>query len=244
MKSKSFSEELSELLASSFGAFEANTGDVSSSDRMSFHQCLRTVMGTNPDWSFLAYRESQTLFEFSESVYSCISEHVGSNSEHWLIRGERAPDEVAETIRMVGTFLDRLVVPRPLLRPGMKRVQGQGKPRAAIAVETAAVASRENVGYGLVLFWAMSASGSDIEMIEWLEKRAGTGIDEKTVDWALAKSFSLTAGKWLRAAEESMVRNFCRALDVDLEKISDDHLEVRLDKVRRWADARVRSVGL
>lgn len=242
--SKSFSEDLSALIAASFVAFESNVSESTDADGMSFHQCLRTVMGTNPDWSFLAYRNSRALFQFSEAVYGCMTSHLGSNSEHWMLRRERNTDEVLDIVRAVGKTLDRLIPPHPLLRPGMKHVQGQGKPRAAIAVEAAVVAHLREAQYGSVLGLALSSSSSDVEMIEWLEECAGVDCDETHVDWALAKSFSLTAGMWFRSAKETTVRAFCQALSLDFERVSNDRFESRLEEIRRLAHARIRSVGL
>ena len=208
---------------------------------MTFHQCLRTVMGTNPEWSFLAYRNSGSLFDFSSAVYQCISAHLGYNSEHWLLRNERAAGEVASVIRALKDPLDALEIPSVKVRPGIRRVQGPGKPRAAIAVEAAVAANQRGISYGMALSEGLVATSCDREMIAWLEERAGVEVDEKRVDWSIAKAFSLAAGAWLRASEETTVRAFCGALEVDLTTITNDHLLIRLDELRRLSDARVRS---
>jgi len=237
----SFSQELAQLVSLSFVSVASNQEPRNEQRKMTFHQCLRTVMGTNPEWSLLAYRKGDSLFEFAAAVYQCISVHLGVNSEHWLVRSDRTADEVAHVVQVLREPLDALEIPSVQVRPGIRRVQGPGKPRAAVAVEAAVAASQRRTSYGMALGEGLVASSCDRGLIAWLEKSANAAVDEKRVDWTVAKAFSLAAGAWLRSSEETTVRAFCSALEVDFSSITNDHLLIRLDEVRRLSDARLRS---
>lgn len=233
LSEESFAGQLAEVVASSFYPQDLALSTDSENVRMSFHDCLRTVIGTNPEWSPLAYRNSDSLFKYVASVYDCLSADLNTNSEFWLLRIERTAEEVLSLLQKLAEKLNKIEIPPITPRPGIRRVQGPGKPRAAIAVEAAVVASQERIGFGPVLSMGLASSSNDSQMISWLETRAGTDVDESQIDWKLAKAFSLAAGNWLRFSEKTTVRVFCLALGDDLSKVPDDQLLKRLKETGR-----------
>lgn len=226
-----FSSLLLETVSSRFSITEGDLPVVGGqgSSTMTFFECFRTALGTNPEWSFLAYRRSGELEAFSDHVFSSLSKTLGRRADTWLSVGVQSVDEAVALVREASDSIDSKEIPHVEERPGIRRVMGQGKPRAAVAVEACVIGNRRGIPFAAVLAEFMNPQGNDRKLIDDLEREAGGVEDASQIDWSIAKAFTISSGNWLRNSERTSVHAFCEAISADLNGLSDKQLQARLD---------------
>lgn len=229
-----FSSRLLDLVSIRFSvsAEELNVADGQGSSKLTFFECFRTALGTNPEWSYLAYRRSSELESFSDHVFTSLSTTLGRRADTWLSVGVQSVDEAMALIKKARRSIDSKETPHVEERPGIRRVMGQGKPRAAVAVETCVISARLGQPFGLVLAGFLNSQRDDRKLIDDLEREAGMVEDEVQLDWSLARAFTISAGNWFRSSDRTSVHAFCEEIGVTSNQLTDEQFHHRLQTIR------------
>ena len=198
-------------------------------DKLTLHSAIRTILGTNPDWSTLAYRNHAEISQFIQSTYQGLSETLGERSDTWCMRSVRTEEEVISLLTKAGDEIQLPVPPVPQVRPGMKKISGPSKSRGVIAAEIANIAHALGRGFADVFGDFLQPGISDLELIKAIDRRVVDIQNENDIDWTLPKKFSTVLPLWWRTSDSTVVSDFCYSMFDEWSGIQDQELDVKLD---------------
>lgn len=212
------------------GNFVPTIGDSpDQKNKFTLHSAIRTILGTNPDWSTLAYRNHAEISQFIQSTYQGLSETLGERSDTWCMRSVRTEEEVISLLTKAGGEIQLPVPPVPQVRPGMKKISGPSKSRGVIAAEIANIAHALGRGFADVFGDFLQPGISDLELIKAIDRRVVDIQYENDFDWTLPKKFSTVLPLWWRTSDSTVVSDFCYSMFDEWSGIQDQELDVKLD---------------
>lgn len=198
----------------------------------SLADAIKLALAMKPKWSVLAYADSDDLMSALTDVYGRLTTLLGTRADLWALNPNRTPGEVKALVDRAVRTWPNAEMPYAVLRPGMKRLKGVGKPRAAIASEATRVAHNRGTGFAAVIAEVLVPALSDHDLLSALANLPGS-IDETDCDWTLATVSTATAGTWFPTTDTTSVSGFCLMLFDTWGGVADRDLAERLDRVQR-----------
>lgn len=220
--------EVAALLNGSFAPVEEKGRDA-----ISFYSAVCKRFGIEANDSILSARNHSEVREGVRWFYARLSDLLGERSDTWAMRPMRTEDEVLEVLaraakQFPSTDYDNV---KAVLRIGINKVSGRGKPRGSIAVEAVRVAHLQGQSFAQTISEALSPGSSDLEALSRLEAVMGD-CDPKTVDWKPAAQWSLAYSAFTGSDPPDVsLAAYCAWISDDWS-MSDGDLLQRLERVR------------
>jgi hypothetical protein len=190
----------------------------------SIHSAIRRALGIEEDWPLTAYRNHLQLEPFVHDFYQALNAHLGARVDLSLLRKSIDLPVVLDLLHSLGRNSKFENPPAPVIRPGLKRVQGSGKYRSVIAAEVAAIAFVQKRDFADVLGDFLVPGESNSEMVNRIDRSVVVLDNDVKVDWKLAKDFSSAVATWTKNSESSFVTDFCFSLLDEWSGVTDSEL--------------------
>jgi len=219
--------EVAELLRGRFAPAEEKGRDA-----ISLYSAVLKRFGLESSDSVLSARNHTEVREGVRWFYARLSETLGQRSDTWAMRSERTEAEVVELLGRASeafsvTEFDSV---KAVLRIGINRVPGRGKPRGSIAVEAIRVAHVKGQSFTQTISEALPRGSSDLEALERLEVIIGD-CDPRNVDWKPAAKWSLGYSKFSATDPDDLsLAAYCAWISDDWS-FSDADLLGRLERL-------------
>jgi hypothetical protein len=219
--------EVAELLRGSFAPAEEK-----GSDARSLYSAVLKRFDLESSDSVLSARNHTQVRAGVRWFYAMLSEILGERSDTWAMRPERTEAEVVDLLGRASeafsvTEFDNV---KAVLRVGINKVPGRGKPRGSIAVEAVRVAHLKDQSFAQTISEAFSQGSSDLEALERLEAVVGD-CEPRNVDWKPAAKWSLGYSRFAATDPDDVsLAAYCAWISDDW-RLSDADLVQRLAKL-------------
>lgn len=202
-------------------------------DGISLYSAVLENFGLEAIDSVLSARNHAEVRAGLHWFYSTLSATLGERSDTWAMRPSRTESEILNVLERARkahptTEFDDV---KAVLRIGINKVAGRGKPRGSIAVEAVRVAHLTGQSFSQTISESLRPGTSDLEALALLEAVAGD-CDPKTVDWKTAAQWSLAYSAFTATDPQDVsLAAYCAWISDDWS-LSDGDLLQRLERVR------------